>query len=85
MKILFFNVIINIIDALLGKEIEIPYFGEKLKVKIPPGVDQGEIIRIKNYGLKNGDLLVKIKIETPKYLSKKARELLNELRDELEK
>lgn len=80
-----FNVIINIIDALLGKEIEIPYFGEKLRVKIPPGVDQGEIIRIKNYGLKNGDLLVKIKIETPKHLSKKARELLNELRDELEK
>lgn len=80
-----FNVIINIIDALLGKEIEIPYFGEKLKVKIPPGVNQGEIIKIKNYGLKNGDLLVKVKIETPKNLSKKAKELLNNLRDELEK
>lgn len=82
---IIFNVIINLIDALLGKEIEIPYFGEKLKVKIPAGVDQGELIRIKNYGLKNGDLLIKVKIETPKNLSKKSKELLNELRDELEK
>lgn len=82
---IIFNVIINIVDAFLGKEIEVPYFGEKLKVKIPAGVNQGEVIRIKNYGLKNGDLLIKVKIMTPKHLSKKAKELLDNLRDELEK
>ncbi|GIW65103.1 MAG: chaperone protein DnaJ [Candidatus Parcubacteria bacterium] len=77
-----FNVIINIVDALLGKEIEVPYFGEKLRVKIPPGIEQGEIIRLRNYGLKNGDLLIKVKIKTPKHLSKKAKELLEKLREE---
>jgi molecular chaperone DnaJ len=80
---IIFNVIINIVDALLGKEIEVPYFGEKLKVKIPAGIDQDEIIRIRNYGLKNGDLLIRVKIETPKHLSKRARELLEKLKEEL--
>ncbi|MCS7201084.1 MAG: hypothetical protein NZ822_02985 [Patescibacteria group bacterium] len=80
---LILDVIINIVDAILGKEIYIPYFGQEIRVQIPPGVNQQDTIRIKNYGLKNGDLIVRVNIETPKRLSKRARDLLEKLREEL--
>lgn len=81
---LMIEIDIDFVSALLGKEIEIPFFGEKIKINIPPGVVSGDILRIKGYGLKNGDLLVKIKIRRPKNLSSRAKKLLEELKKEIE-
>ena len=59
------------------------------KVKIPPGTENGDIIKIKNKGMPSlrgrsyGDLYVNIKIKTPKKLTRKAKKLLEELKVEL--
>lgn len=70
--------------ALTGGEIEVPTLRGNKKIKINPGVQDGEVIRIKELGLKvnnsSGDLLVKIKIFFPNSLSEEERRLLEELK-----
>lgn len=78
---------IPISEAILGGERVINLFGEKLKVKIPKGIDSEDILKIKNKGIAynnkmRGDLLIKIKARTPKKLSRRAEELINELKKE---
>jgi DnaJ-class molecular chaperone len=56
-----------------------------VSLKIPSGTEDGKLLRIKGRGaprLKGagkGDVLARIRIEVPKKLSKKQRELLDEL------
>lgn len=79
---------INITDTLLGENLEVETAdGKDVKVKIPMGTNHGEILRLKGYGIKldenrRGDLLIKILIKTPKKISKKAKDLLEELQKE---
>lgn len=70
-------------QAILGGEININTFDEKLKVKIPAGVQSGEILRLKNKGMpvfqspqERGDLLIKIKIKIPTHLTREQKELI---------
>ncbi len=77
-------------DALLGAERAVGTLEEKLKVKIPAGIDSGEMLRVRGKGVpfspppggKRGDLIIRIVVKTPKRLSKKARELVEELKKE---
>lgn len=79
---------LNIAQAVLGGVIELDYFGESVKIKIPPLVKEGEYIRIPQKGLRlgrqNGDLIIFFKIELPKKITPKVRKLLEELKKELE-
>lgn len=88
---LIYEVTIPVIDAILGKEIEVPtIYGKKLLVKIPAGIEHGKVLRVRNKGLPYfgrhgyGDLLIRVKIKMPKKVSTKARKLLDELKGELE-
>ena len=78
---------INLTDALLGKEIEIETLDGKEKLHIPEGTNNGDQIKIKGkgvvHGRNRGDLIVGMKVKMPKKLSKKARELVEGLRNEL--
>ncbi len=70
--------------AVLGGEIEVPTLSGKTKITIPPGVQEGENIRLKGLGIrgldgKKGDLIVKAKIYIPRKVSERERELLKEL------
>ena len=67
--------------AALGSEVEVSVRGEKIKLKIPAGIQNGEALV--HHG-KNGDIIFVINLKTPKNLSRKARELLEELRNEIE-
>lgn len=78
------NLEINLIDALLGTEILYDFFGEKIKINIPPGINQGDILKVKNFGFYNEDLYVKIKIKPIKKISARAKKLIEELKKELE-
>lgn len=86
---LIINRTIDLIQASLGGEIEVPTIdGKKVSLKIPEGTDSGQIFRIKGNGIPylgsygKGDQLVVIKVETPKKLSKRQKELLEEFAKE---
>jgi molecular chaperone DnaJ len=74
-------------DALLGTEYPITTLDGEIKVKIPEGVSVNEILRVKGKGVpfakgKRGDLLIKLNIKLPTKLSRKSRELVEELKKE---
>jgi molecular chaperone DnaJ len=81
---------INFVDAALGTKINVETLsGEQETLKIPEGTQNGEIFKIKNAGMPSlqgrntGDLYVEMHIQTPKNLSRNAKKLLEELKDEL--
>src|SRR3989344_3372203 len=83
---------IDFITAILGDYIEVSVSGparpndfgqsggERIKLKIPAGVQNGEALV--HHGRSN-DIIFVINIKTPKNLSRKARELMEELRNEI--
>jgi len=78
---------VKISDALLGAEKEIKIFDKSIKLKIPAGIDSGEVLRAKGLGMPQpsgtrGDLLIKIMVRTPKKISRKAKKLIEELKEE---
>lgn len=72
---------IDFITAALGGDIEVSVKGERIKLKIPAGIQSGEALV--HHG-ENNDIIFVINIKMPKNLSRKARELLEELRDEIQ-
>jgi len=71
---------IDFATAALGGEVEVSVRGEKLKLKIPSGIQNGEALV--HHG-KNNDIIFVVNIKMPSHLSKKARELLEQLKKEL--
>lgn len=74
-------------ESLLGAEREVVAIDGKIKVKIPEGINYGEILRVRGRGVptrgnKRGDLLIRITFKTAGKLSKKARSLVEELKKE---
>lgn len=80
---------IKIEAAALGGEIEIPAIdGSAIKVTIPEGAQTGMHLRLKGKGMpllkskSYGDMIIHLKVETPKNLTKKQKELLKEFAKE---
>lgn len=75
-------------EAALGAEQEVETLDGTVNVKIPPGIQSGEEIRLKGRGIHRlqasgrGDHFVRVTVHTPTHLSRKAKELLEGLRDE---
>lgn len=84
---IYLEVPIKITQAVLGDEIEIPTLTGKAKVKIPPGTQNGDLLRLRNLGLPRlngygkGDLIVKIKVLVPKRISRQAQNLYQQLKE----
>jgi len=74
----------------LGAKIEVPTLSGWVNLKIPEGIESGAVIRLEDKGMPHlqrrgfGDMMVKVRVKTPKRLSKKARELLEELKKEID-
>lgn len=71
-------------QAALGDEVDIDTVDGKVKMKIPPGTQSGEELRLRGKGVPNsrggrGDQIVIVQVVTPKKLSREERELLEEL------
>ena len=79
---------ISLIDSILGAEKKIVIGGKKeITIKIPAGIQNGQTLKMTGYGEvikdgKPGDLYIKIILKIPNKISKKARELLEELKKE---
>jgi molecular chaperone DnaJ len=71
-------------QAALGSEIEVPTLDGKIKLKIPAGTQSGKVMRLKGrgfpdlHGYGRGDQLVRVVVETPRRLTSRQRELLEE-------
>lgn len=71
--------------AMLGGEADVQTMTGKVKLTVPPGTQPDQVFRLADRGmphLKNpatkGDMFVKLKVEIPRTLSSKQRELLEE-------
>lgn len=72
-------------EAALGDKVQVPTLNGAVTLKIPAGTSSGKTFRIRGKGAPirsgHGDLLVTVKVAVPKKLSKKERELVEQLRD----
>lgn len=81
---------VNIVTAALGGEIDVPTLSGKASLRIPPETQSGKMFRLRGKGVQSvrsavrGDLLCKIMVETPINLTKRQKELLQELNETLE-
>ena len=78
---------VKLSTALLGGDYVLQTLDGPITLKIPEGVSHGEILRIKGKGVpyeknKRGDLLIKVKVEIPRKLSRGARQHIEELKKE---
>lgn len=84
---LIMNLNLKLSEALLGTEYPIKTLDGEIKVKIPEGVSINEILRVKGKGIpisatRRGDLLIKLNIKLPNKLSRKSREIIEQLKKE---
>ncbi len=71
-------------QAVLGAELEVPTLEGKARLKIPAGTQGGQRFRLRERGLPNasgarGDLYVLTEVRVPKKLTERERELWTEL------
>ena len=75
---------ISITQASLGAEIQVSTLeGKTIKVKIPAGTQNGKMLRIRDEGVPilghRGNLYITLMVQTPQKLTKRGRELMEEL------
>ncbi|MEM2099361.1 MAG: molecular chaperone DnaJ [Candidatus Bathyarchaeia archaeon] len=86
---LLYDLQIGYPQAALGAEVTVPTLEGPATVKIHPGTQPGEVIRLKGKGMPHfggygkGDLLVRVGISVPEKLTPRQRILLEELAREL--
>ncbi|MDO8634003.1 MAG: molecular chaperone DnaJ [archaeon] len=82
---IFMEAPLSFSQATLGGKIEVQTINGTAKVTVPPGTQTGVIFRLREEGVKNfrtgktGDQYVKVILRTPEKLSKKQKELFDEL------
>lgn len=79
---------IKLSQAILGDTVEVDTLDGTIQLKIPPGTQSGDILRVRGKGAYSasgygrGNLLIEMKVEIPKRISKKLKEAVQELKAE---
>ena len=74
-------------EAALGATVEVPTPDGRVSLKVPPGTQDGKLLRIKGRGVPKlkgsgrGDLIARVRVTVPSKLSKAEREAVEQLRD----
>jgi molecular chaperone DnaJ len=80
---------INVAQATLGADVEVPTVDGPAKLKIPAGIQPGKNIRMRGKGVPHlrgggrGDQIILVDVEIPTRLTKEQVELFNQLADSL--
>ena len=76
---------VDVFTALLGGEAEVETLDGKIKLNVPAGTQPEQVFRLAGRGMpqvkapsQKGDLYVRLKVQIPKYLSERQRQLLDE-------
>jgi len=86
---LYSEATVGIADAALGTSVEVPTVDGRAEVKVKPGTQPGDKLRMRGYGIpmdlvgqrgRRGDQYVIVKVSVPKILTARQKELLEELR-----
>ena len=85
---LYYTKVISMPDAILGAEVEIPCLDGSYKIKVDPGTQSGEVVRLRGKGLPTvngyggtGDMYVKIAVWIPRKLDKEEKAVIESLRN----
>ncbi len=77
---------INYVDAVLGTEIKVPTLSGFVKMKVPEGIINGQLLRLRNKGItelnrhKSGDQYVRVNVIIPTKINNKIKSILEDLR-----
>ena len=89
---IYSDVTISYIDAILGESIKTPVVDGEVTIKVPPGTQPGQVMRLKGNGAPRlgnpdvrGDHYVTVNVEIPSDLSKEEEDLVKKLKDMREK
>ena len=87
---IYVDVKVDVFTAMLGGEVTVPTLTRPVKMKIHPGTQSGQKLRLSGKGMPdlrrgdaNGDLYARVVISVPKQLDAAQRELAEALRDSL--
>jgi len=87
---LLYNLCISVPQAALGAEVTIPAIEGKANLRIHPGTQPGQILRIKGRGMPRmggygrGDLRVRVNVVVPEKLTQRQKTLMEDLAKELD-
>jgi molecular chaperone DnaJ len=78
---------IKLTDALLGMNYDLKTLDDKnIEVKIPEGINNGEMLRVKGKGVPTnrgrGDIIIRIEVDMPSKLSRKSKDIIEKLKEE---
>jgi DnaJ-class molecular chaperone len=72
-------------QAVLGDKLQAEIGGEKVELDLPAGIQDGQAFRVSGKGRQHkggrGDLILTVRIEIPKNITKEQRELYEQLRE----
>jgi len=82
---IYFELPLNVVQAALGTEVDVPTLNSNMRLKVPPGSQTGALFRLKSKGIPHlrgggrGDENVVLRVLTPESLTKRQRELFEQL------
>ena len=83
---IYLDCFIDYPDAVIGTEAKVPTLSGNVKMKIPGGIKNGQLLRLKNKGISElnrhriGDQYVRVNIQTPLKINNKIKSILEELK-----
>ncbi|MGH9616877.1 MAG: DnaJ C-terminal domain-containing protein [Acidobacteriaceae bacterium] len=83
---IYVTVPVTVAEAALGAKIEVPTIDGRAQLRIPPGTQTGQKLRLREKGVpsasvegKRGDQIVEVQIAVPKVQDERSKEILREL------
>lgn len=83
---IYLTVPVTVSEAALGSKVEVPTIDGRTQLKIPPGTQSGQKLRLRDKGVPSavkegvrGDEIVEVKVVVPNLRDEKSKEILREL------